>query len=75
VNKDADSEKLEFRFKQHREIVPRPQVKLDPIVKFSQTISNTQDGFMAYAVAQRSSGNADFYFNMSRVGSYEVKPN
>jgi hypothetical protein len=30
---------------------------------------------MAYAVALRKSGNADFYFNMSRVASYEVNSN
>lgn len=30
---------------------------------------------MAYAVALRKSGNADFYFNMSRVASYEANSN
>jgi hypothetical protein len=74
VTEDPETERFTFTFKQHREIVARPEVKFDPIKKFCQTITSTSDGFMAYAVALRKSGNADFYFNMSRVASYEVKP-
>lgn len=56
-----------YEFKQFREIVPR-DTKYDDVRKLR--VSFTANG-AGYAVALRKSGNADFYFTMARVASYE----
>lgn len=61
--------RFQYKLKQIREIVARPR-KGDPIVKYS--ISFTENN-RSQAVALRKSGQVDFYYQMSRISTYETK--
>jgi hypothetical protein len=64
---NPQGEPFSFEFRQFREVVPR-NVMNDPIKKLSVCFNDKNAG---YAVGLRKSGNADFYFTMARVASYE----
>jgi hypothetical protein len=61
--------RFQYKLKQIREIVARPR-KADPIAKYSISFSQNN---RSYAVALLKSGRIDFYYQMSRISTYEPK--
>jgi len=66
-----DRRKFNYKLKQVREVVPRSD-KFDPIVQLKMAFNEHNQGF---TVTLRKSGKVDFYYQMSRIATYETKPN